>query len=432
MTALALLGGDPVRSAPFEPLNTIGEEERQAVDEVMRSGMLSGFVGGMSREFHGGPKVRQCEEIVAARVGARHSVSLNSASTALQTAIAAAEVEPGDEVIVPPYTMSATATAVVLNNAIPVFVDVEDVTFGLDPAAVEAAITPQTAVILVVHLFGHPARMGELLEIADRHGLLVIEDAAQSIGATWNDRQTSAIGNLGVLSLNRHKIIQTGEGGFVVTDDDRAAAVARMVRNHGELVAGCYGPEEIHNTLGSNFRLGELEAAIAIEQLRKLDDLLAHRRALAAELTSRLSGWSALIPPTVMPDCTHSYYVYAVRYNAEQLDGIPRAVFARALRAEGIPVTEGYVKPLYLLPMYQQRIAYGRRGCPWTCGHWRGTVSYEQGICPTTERLYQHELLLFDVCRQPLTTRDIADVADAIEKVVELAPSLLELSADER
>lgn len=421
MSALAIRGGTPVRDRPFPPQNTIGEEERRAVLEVLDSGVLSGFV---AEEQHGGPRVQACERAFAERLGAREAIAVNSATTGLQVALAAAGVGAGDEVIVSPYTMSASASTILMQNAIPVFADVEDETFGLDPTSVAERITPRTRAIVVVHLFGHPARMEGILELADRHGLALIEDAAQSIGATWNGRETGTLGTAGVLSLNYHKIIHSGEGGIVLTSHPALAMRARLVRNHGEVTAGSAGVG-IAGTLGSNFRMTEIEAAIAVEQLAKLEPLLGTRRDLAGRLTERLAELPGVVPATVRDGCTHSFYVYPIRVIPEELDGLPRETLARALAAEGVPVAEGYVEPIYLQPMYQQRIAFGDQGCPWTCGHWGGEVSYEKGICPVTERLYERELMLADVTRVPLTAADIDDVADAFEKVIANRDELL-------
>jgi perosamine synthetase len=424
---LAIAGGSPVRSQPFPPQNTVGEEERRAVLEVLDSGVLSQFLGEWSDDFLGGPQVKTCEQAFAERFGAKHAVSVNSATTGLQVALAAAGIEPGDEVIVSPYTMSASAAAVVLHDAIPVFVDVEDSTYGLDPAAVRVAITPRTRAVLVTHLFGHPARMDELLELGRQHELAIVEDAAQSIGATWRGGETGTLGKVGVLSLNYHKIIHSGEGGMVLTQDDRAGQIAQLVRNHGEAVVDELGLDDVANTVGSNYRLSEIHAAIAVEQLKKLDALLAHRRELGEALTDRLRDLPGIEPAEVAEGATHSYYVYPVRLNLDELKGLSRDPIARALEAEGIPVSQGYVRPLYLQTMYQRRIARGTKGAPWTSGHWQGEVSYEAGICPAAERLHESQLLLLDVCRVPLDTDDIDDVADAFEKVVANLDSLREV-----
>ena len=429
-SALAIHGGTPVRTAPFAPQRTIGAEERAAVDAVMRSGNLSQFLGEWDDDFLGGSRVRAAEQAFADRLGARHAISVNSATTGLHVALAACGIGPGDEVIVSPFTMSASAAVVVLQNAIPVFADVEARTYNLDPAAVEAAVTPHTRAIMVPHIFGHPARMDELWQIAERHDLAIVEDAAQSIGATYRGRETGTLGTAGVLSLNYHKIIHSGEGGIVLTDDDDVARLAQLSRNHGEVVAERTGVSSIANTIGSNFRMTEIEAAIAVEQLKKLDGLLAHRRALGAHLAARLDALPGLHPALVEEGCTHSYYVFAVRFGDELLERVPRARLVEALAAEGVPASNGYVAPLYRQAMYQQRIARGARGCPWTCGHWRGEVSYADGICPVSERLHDEQISLLDVTRVPLTIADVDDVADAFEKVVAHAASLADTAVD--
>ena len=418
MSELAVHGGTPVRTRPFPAQNTIGDEEKRAVMEVLDSGVLSQFLGEWSEDFLGGPRVRAAEAAFAERLGSSHAISVNSATTGLHAAVAAAGVGPGDEVIVSPFTMSASAAVILWQNAVPVFADIEDTTYGLDPAAVEALITPRTKAIMVTHIFGHPARMGPLLELAERHGLAIVEDAAQSIGATYHGAETGTIGTAGVLSLNYHKIIHSGEGGIILTDDDDVATLARLVRNHGEVVADRAPVPSLANTLGSNFRMTEIEAAIATTQLAKLDSLLPARRALAERLTELVASIDGVDGATVSPGCTHSFYVYPLRLAEDLLADVPRSAVVAALAAEGIPASNGYVTPLYLQPMYQQRIARGARGCPWTCGHWQGTVSYDRGICPVTERLHDRELMLVDVTRHPLELGDVEDVAEALDKVL--------------
>jgi dTDP-4-amino-4,6-dideoxygalactose transaminase len=398
--------------------------------EVLDSGLLSQFLGEYGPEFYGGPRVKRIEAEYAERFHAKHAIATNSATTALQVAVAAAGINPGDEVIVSPYTMSASATSILMQNAIPVFADVQDDIFCLDPKSIRERLTPFTRAIMVTHLFGHPADMKSIMDIARGHNLRVIEDAAQSIGAVYDGTFTGTIGDAGVLSLNRHKIIHTGEGGIILTDDDQLGERARMIRNHGENVVEKMGWTDIANTMGSNYRMTEIEAAIGLEQLHKLDELFEHRNKLAAHLTRRLGEFrDAVEPPIIYPNATHGFYMYAIKFNAKSV-GVARHTFLQALRAEGIPFDEGYVRPLYLLPMYQKRVAYGNKGCPWTCSHYHGKVSYDKGICPTAERLNESQLLLADVCHHPLTTGDMDDVANAFEKILDKATDLKAWGAD--
>jgi perosamine synthetase len=424
MTArLAIHGGTPLVSEPFPPYNTIGAAEQEAAAEVLQAGELSGFLGTWSEEFFGGRQVRAAERAFAGRLAARYAIATNSASTALEVAVQAVGVEPGDEVIVSPYTMSASAAAVLRGGGIPVFADVEDETFCLDPQSVAHRVSSRTRAILVTHLFGHPARMEGLEQIAEEHQLALVEDAAQSIGATYHGRETATMGSAGILSLNRHKIIHCGEGGFVVTNDDCIARRAQLIRNHGEtVVEDAQWEDDIPYSLGSNYRMTELHAAIARVQLTRLESLLATRRGLAQQLTKRLRLVPGIVPPVVAPGCTHSYYRYAVRVTEPILGRIDRGLFAAALRAEGVPVIEGYVRPLYMQAIYQRRAARPG-GFPWSLAE-PGSLSYAEGACPVVERLDADELLLLDVCREPLAARDIDLVSDAFEKVVTGLPEL--------
>jgi perosamine synthetase len=413
----AILGGDPLHPDPLSPYITIGEEEKQAVMEVMDTGVLSHFYGSVSPQFWGGPKVREFEQAWCKRFGVAHSVAVNSATSALMTAVGAIGVGPGDEVIVSPYTMSSSASCVLVYNAIPVFADVDPDTFCLDPESIRACITPRTKAIVIVHIFGHPADMDAIMDIAKEYNLKVIEDAAQSPGALYKGRETGTIGDIGVFSLNCHKVIQTGEGGVFTTNNEELALRAQLIRNHAEAVVGPMGIENIVNMLGWNYRMTEIDAAIGIEQLKKLDSLTDARIHLTNRLTDQLSKLQGIIPPLVRPEARHVYYVYAVKVDSRQC-GISRDLLVKALSMEGIPFWAGYTEPLYLQPMYQKRIVYGKNGCPFTCSHYEGNVSYERGICPVVECLYDTELLLTEVCRPPLTDQDLDLFVTAFKRIL--------------
>jgi dTDP-4-amino-4,6-dideoxygalactose transaminase len=254
------------------------------------------------------------------------------------------------------------------------------------------------------------------MEIAREHNLVVIEDAAQVPGATYNGRHVGTLAHMGVFSLNYHKTIHTGEGGVVVTDDDNLADRLALIRNHGEVVVKDKGTDDIINLVGFNYRMTEIEAAIGIEQLKKLPTLHPPRVHAADFLTSKLKGFPGLKTPVVREGVVHGYYRYALRFD-ESVVGVPRDRFVDALNAEGIPMVKGYTEPLYLEPMYQRRIAYGRDGFPWTWPGWKGTVDYSPGSCPVIERLYYKELMCTDVCHAQTTESDLLDVVSAFEKI---------------
>ena len=416
MSKLALLGGKKVREKPFVNNAIIGKEERKRVNDVLDSGMLSGFVAQAGDNFLGGKYVKEFESLIREYFDVGYAVSVNSATAALHIAVGACGIGPGDEVIVTPYSMCASATCVIMQNAVPVFVDIEEDSFCIDPKKMEEAITPRTRAIVVVHLFGRPANMDEIIRIARDNNLYVIEDSAQSPGSIHNGKLAGTIGDIGVFSLNQHKTITCGEGGFAVTSDKDLALKMQLIRNHGEVIAGDMKAEDIENIVGFNYRMTELEAAVAIEQFKKLDFLNDHRIELAEYLTEKLLMFNDLILPQIDQTDKHVYFVYPMRIKVG-IAGISRDIIVKALQAEGIPFGGGYVKPIYLEPLYQKRIAYGKDGCPFTCGLYKGEVNYKKGICPVSERLYEKELFLTSVCKYPHTEDDMDDVVKAFEKV---------------
>ncbi len=425
MSVLAIRGGAPLRSAPFPTRRTMGEAEVRAVTEVMGSDQLSAFFGSPGPQWLGGPRVREFEGRWATDWGFAHAISCNSWTTGLMTAVGAVGIGPGDEVIVSPYTMSASATAVLFYGGIPVFADIDPDTFNITAATIERCISPRTRAILVVHLFGLAADMEPIMAIAHRHGLKVIEDAAQAPGAKYKGRPLGAIGDIGGFSLNYHKHIHTGEGGMLVTNDSGLALRAQLIRNHAENLVEALGIEDLTNMVGSNYRMTELQAAIGLAQLDRLESYLDSRRRLAARLSSRLVALPGLTPPMPEAADSHSYYIYAAKYDAVRA-GLPRSLFVRAVNAElPVPATweqsgfsEGYVKPLYLLPLYQKKIAIGRQGFPWTMNP-SVVYDYEKGICPVAERMHEQEIILTPLVREPLEDADIDDIADAMEKVLQ-------------
>lgn len=393
MSKLALLGGRPVIAKPLKPYPSMGKAEQEAAKEVVRSGCLSGFYGSPGPEFLGGPKVRALEAAWARRYGVKHAVTVNSATSGLMAAMGAIGLSPGDEVILPPWTMSATAMAPLVYGGIPVFADVEDDTFCIDPESVIANITPKTRAIFAVNLFGHPAALARLRRIADERGIHLVEDSAQAPLANEDNRLAGTVGHIGVYSLNFHKHIHSGEGGVCVTDDDRLADRLRMIRNHGENAALEMAGGDLTNLVGFNWRMTELSAAIALVQLGNIDAHIERREQLARKVTEGtrdLEGWTV---PKTRKGCRHNHYVWMARYD-ESAVGVSRELFSRALAAEGFPHATGYLAPLYRLPLFRERRAIGRDGFPFTLTD----RVYQDGMCPVTERLHAKEAVLFEPC----------------------------------
>jgi perosamine synthetase len=373
---LSLLGGEKLIVKKFLSYNSLGEEERLAVNQVMDTGILSNYLGCWDEKFYGGEKVREFESDCADFFNVKHAITVNSWTSGLIAAVGALDINPGDEIIVSPWTMCASATAILHWNAIPVFADISAETFNIDPVSIEKNITARTKAIIAVDIFGQSADMAAIMDIADRHNLKVISDTAQAPGALYKGKHAGTLAHIGGYSLNYHKHIHAGEGGIIVTNDDQLAERMRLIRNHGEAVVGDKQEPNINNMLGYNFRLGEIECAIGIEQLKKLPRIIKCRQALAEKLTAGLSNLKGLGLPQVLDDCTHVYYVYPMTIDSSLL-GVSRDVIADALEAEGLSVFRRY-QNLHLLPMYQNKIAYGSKGFPWSSDVVSRDVSYEK------------------------------------------------------
>jgi dTDP-4-amino-4,6-dideoxygalactose transaminase len=413
---LAINGGAPIRTKPFPGYNPIGVEEKEAVVRVIESGCLSSFLGAWAPHFYGGTEVQALEGEWASYFGAKHAVSVNSATSGLYCAVGAAGIEPGDEIIVSPYTMAASATAPLVYGAIPVFADIEEEYFCLDPADIERKITSRTKAIIVVDIFGLPYAADEIKKIAEKHNLIVIEDCAQAPGAKYGEKYAGTLGDMGIFSLNYHKHIHCGEGGVILTDSDELAERLRLIRNHAEAVVERKGTTDLVNMIGFNYRMTELEAAVARSQLKKLKDLNQERQNNCAYLIDRLKSIPALTVGKTREKCTHAYYSLPMKFN-QKVAGVSRNTFIAAVRAElpysllreseGALIGCGYVKPLYLAPLFQKQIAFGSKGFPFKSEFYNGALNYQKGICPVG----------CELMRPSMTREDLDDVAAAFHKV---------------
>jgi perosamine synthetase len=414
---LAILGGSPEFSKDLPQYNTVGKKEIAAAIAVLKTGVLSGFVASPGPAFLGGKRVQELESSFCKKFGSGFAVSVNSATSGLHASLAAVGVGLGDEVIVSPYTMSASATASVMCGAIPIFVDIEPKTFCLNPKLVAEAITENTKAIIAVNIFGQAADLTNLKKLANKHGLTLIEDNAQAPAAKFQGQWTGTIGAMGVFSLNRHKTIQCGEGGVVITNNENLAHRLRMVRNHGESLLPEWRSDKLkvgnEDIIGYNYRLTDLQAAIAIPQFSRIEELNKTRIELAEYLTECLSDIDFLQCVTPRKDSTHVYYLYPILFREDTI-GISRDIFVKAMIAEGVPVSN-YVRPLYHLPLYRAR--NGNLDC------------YNHVNFPVSEKCWKKSMIVTSICRPPLGKKHIDKFITSVKKIESHAGKLRELES---
>ncbi|MBN1291223.1 MAG: DegT/DnrJ/EryC1/StrS family aminotransferase [Candidatus Latescibacteria bacterium] len=370
---LAIAGGKPVlKRADYKNWPVITDDDRKLVNQVLDSGVVAGGTA---------PQVVALEKEWAEFTGSKYCLTTCSGTAALHMALAAVDVGPGDEVIVPAYTFLATASCALHQMAIPVFVDVEPKTFTIDPAKIEAAITERTKAIIPVHIQGCPADMDPILDIAKKHNLYVIEDACQAHGAQYKGRMCGTMGHAGAFSLNNLKNLCGGEGGLYVTNDTDFLKKGDLVRYFGDEADEKTLRQKYNaSILGYMYRNQELPAALARGQLKHLDELNGIRIRNAEFLTTELSKIPGVIPPCCPPDCKHVYWFYATRFDpkATGIDTEPRRfriAVEKALHMEGVMVGQWQVMPVPAQDIFQSKIGYGK-GYPWTINEAQG-ISYD-------------------------------------------------------
>jgi dTDP-4-amino-4,6-dideoxygalactose transaminase len=394
---LALYGGPKTVNSSF-PWPQFDESEVQAVADIVRSGQWGNpDCTGVVEEF---------ERAFADYCGTRFAVSCVNGSVSLRLALIACGIQPGDEVIVPPYTFIATASTVIEANGVPVFVDIDPDTYNLDPTKIEAAITPRTRAIVPVHFAGQACAMDEIMAIAKRHNLRVIEDAAHAHGAEYRGRKLGSIGDVGSFSFQSSKNLTSGEGGMVITNDPELYRTMASLRNVGRLPEGQWYD---HYLPGCNYRLTPMQAALLNCQLKRLDEqthLRHHNGHLLNELLMSFEGIKPL--PRGHGETVHCQHLYIFKYDPAYFNNLPKSDFVALLAAEGVPCFGGYPHPLYRQPLFQNRNFMGYAIPDY--------VSYTDVVCPVAEQacreavwILQHALLG--------TAYDMADFARAVQKV---------------
>jgi dTDP-4-amino-4,6-dideoxygalactose transaminase len=398
---LALHGGQPVRTKPFTRWPIFGEAEEVRLLRALRSGNWGRLDGAEVSEF---------EQRFAAMHGCRHGIAVVNGTVALRIALLAAGIRAEDEVIVPPYTFVATATAVIEANAIPVFADIDLQTFNLDPEAVKAALSRRTRAIIPVHFAGQAAEMGALMDIAREHDVVVIEDAAHAHGASYRNRPVGSLGHLAAFSFQSSKNLTAGEGGIITTNDDRLAEACRSIQNCGRTSTGVWYE---HHVISGNYRLGEFQGALLNAQLDRLDAQTQTRDANGQYLAARLVALPGVHPQLRSGAITrHSHHLFMLRIDAGSF-GAPRALVIRALEAEGIPCSAGYGFSLHEQPLFRNK-AFG----PYLPGA-ASMLDYRATRCPNSDLMCREQAIWLGHNLLLGSRADVDDIARAFEKVHE-------------
>lgn len=408
MSELAIFGGTPAVTGAWPKWPRLGPRERELLDEVLASSLWGGT--GL------GPKIAELNARFSAYCDAKHGAAVANGTVSMELVLEAWGVGPGDEVVVPAATFFATSVAVHHQGATVVYADLDPKTANLDPARLEEAIGPRTKAVIPVDIGGHPADLDAIVAIARRHGIKVLEDAAQAHGAIYKGRKTGSFGDAGSFSFQQSKNMQCGEGGFVTSDDgdliDRIHySLGKFGRGVREKYAG-----HIHYNFGWNACITEIQAAIALGQLERLEEETRRRYENARGLRAALDGIEGFAPFRDEPYCTrHGHHLFLVRFEADKFGGASRAQFLAALNAEGVPASSFYPMPLYEQPLYAAPSRLDMRHLP----------------CPVTERLCR-EVLFFEQNLLLAEPDRMAEIAGAVRKLRRLAGELskIEVKAD--
>lgn len=406
---LAIQGGTPAIGYPLPTIRDIsgrdvGDEELALVTEVVRSGNM-GYLYGT--------KVKQFQKEWAEAYGVPLAVAVSSGTAALHTAMVFLDIGPGDEVLVPAITDMGTVLGVLLQNAVPVFVDVDPVTQNMDPTKIEEKITSRTKAIIPVHLFGTPCDMDEIMKIARSHGILVVEDCAQAHLTYYKGKLCGTIGDVGCFSFQQSKQMTTGDGGMVIAQKDEIRGRKLILCMDKAWPRECYRE---HLFLAPNYHMTELQAAVGLGQLHKLADMIGRRRKSAEHFTSLIKDIPGVIPPKDTPDQRITYYEYALPVEPEKFS-VSTQELAAALKAEGLSCAPGYLpKPIYMYDVVLHQKTYGTCSCPYDCPRNGTPVRYFEDMCPNAAAACKS--MLFIPWNEKITKQNAADMAKAVTKVL--------------
>ena len=398
MKNLAINGGPKTVERDFA-WPVYDETDVNLVAEIVRSGKWGNpDCGG---------EVALFEQEFAAFCGSKYALTCVNGSVALRLALIACGVKPGDEVIVPPYTFIATASIVVEANCVPVFVDIDPRTYNMDASKIEAAITPRTKAIIPVHFAGQACEMDEILAIAKKHKLRVIEDACHAHGAEYKGKKLGSIGDAGCFSFQSSKNLTSGEGGIIVTNDEALYQMMNSLRNVGRVEGGAWYE---HHNAGCNYRITQLQAVLLSSQLKRLEEQTAKRHENGTFLNELLSKIDGITPLSRgLGESIHSYHIYIFKYDKTKFNGLSKQEFSKMLAAEGVPCFMGYPEPLYKQPLFQKK--------NFMCYAIPEEVDYTKVCCPVTEKACYEEAVWIFQNTMLGTKQDMEQFAAAIVKI---------------
>lgn len=415
---LALYGGLKTIKKNLKKFNTFDNKEIYAAKKVVKSGILSEFLAKPGEKFFGGKYVKKFEKNFASYFKVKHAISVNSWTSGLICAVGALDPKPGDEIITTPWTMSATAISILHWNCIPVFADIEKDTFCIDYKSIEKKISKKTIAILSVDIGGQSADIKKLNLIAKKYNLKIISDTAQAPGAKYLGEYAGTLTDIGGFSFNYHKHIHTGEGGMLVTNNNQLAKKMKLLRNHAEGAISNKKIKNYFNYRGYNFRLGEIESAIGIEQLKKLKKILKNRNLIVKKLNNSLGKLENLIIPKVRKNCSHVYYVYKIKIKKNNI--VTRDQIFKALVAEGIPNLSKKYGNIHFLPIFQKNLNQNKLPFPWCLNKRRIKFykkNYNPGSCAVSEKLNKEEYIGFEICQNELKGKELDLIISAFKKV---------------
>jgi len=395
----AIAGGSPAKQTPYTRQLRYGEEELRELKEALDQQTLF---------YAQGKKVKELEQAFAKYHGVKFAIACTSGTASIHSAMIAAGVSPGDEVVVAPITDMGSIIPILYQGAIPVFADLDAQTYNMTAASIEAVITPETRAVLVIHLAGNPVDMDAINSVARKHNLIVIEDCAQSHGTRYKGKSVGTFSNYGCYSFNEFKHIACGDGGLIITDNEQIAAKLRQATD--KAYSRVPGARREPTFLANNYRMTELQGAVGIAQLRKLPSIIQRRQSWCGRLRDRLSHLPGLSQPAITPGGEHSWWFYMQRVREQEM-GTTTDEFVAALKAEGLPVSAHYIgQCIYEYPVFTQHSAFERGEHPY---HKR---DYRKGLCPTAEAILQTCVMLS--INEGYTDEDLNQTVHAFERVV--------------